>query len=304
MKDIGLKLLSLAIAVLLGFFVRSDGNSSQAGFTVPVQLQAIPEGMMVVAPLRAEVQVNVRGPSFLVSQLLITPRVVVLNLPADVKSSFVRSISSEDLNLPSSVQLLDVAPAELEFQLERRVSKEFPVVIPQIGTVPEPLKLAAIQVDPIAVTVSGPESEIAKIKRVESDPIDLRGITEDSSRVLALRSPGGLTELSARSVTAGVVVRVREIERRFPGVAVSLLPAGIESSLKIAPRVVTIQLQGPAAEIRALRADQIQATVTVPVGTKSGAELAVTAKAPEGMTVLSIEPSSVTATAGTRIGSK
>ena len=195
------------------------------------------------------------------------------------------------LNIPPSVQLVGVTPAEMEFRIENVLSKTIPVEIPQLGRLHPELELVGLQVEPNSVTAQGPASEVEKITRIESEPIDLRDLASDETRVLNLRIPGKLVELSHRSISASITIRERTSERRLSAVPVVVQPQALAQRVQVNPKSVSVQFSGKANLVKGATREQFRATVTLPDSPLASQELPIVIEGPEGLTIVDVEPS-------------
>ena len=87
-KNLGLKLISLVFAIILAYFVNSEGNTSIVGFVVPVEFQNVPSDKVLLRPSHRQVEVTIKGPSFVISKVAAEPRVFKVRLPIGVGNSF------------------------------------------------------------------------------------------------------------------------------------------------------------------------------------------------------------------------
>lgn len=292
MRDFNLKLLSVGIALLLVLFVNSDSNVSQIGFVVPVEVQNIPQGKVLVRPLNMQAQVTVRGPSFIVSQIPLSPPNIKLRVPSNVENRFVASLKQQPLDVPPSVKIVSIEPTEVEFVFDNVVTREVPVVVPQFGTLPENVVLQDISVRPERVTVRGPEREVGRLSRIETEPIDLSEFKTSDRREVAIRTVGPLVELSANRATVAVAVNVRKLERRFSDVPVEARGAAA-AQVALEPSKVTVELSGPLSQVQALTAKELSAFAQVDSAPQEPITLPLSVVVPSGLTILSTQPSTV-----------
>ncbi len=206
MKNLSLKIFSLIVAALLAYYVHSDTNEGVIGLSVPVELKGLPADRVVIYPLARQVQVSIKGPSFLLSQIYASPPSFRVKLPEDLGNRFVAILNKKDLTLPPTIQVMRVEPSEIEFKFDKLIKKTVPVQVTQIGTVPEGFKITEITAEPKELVVTGPQTELMTIKRVETEPIDLREMNTDTERDVTLRFMMQQSELSATVVKVKVKV--------------------------------------------------------------------------------------------------
>lgn len=289
MKNPGLLALSFLIATLLSLYVQNESNFTSVKLFVPIELKDLPSDKIVVWQLRKQVEIEIRGPQHLVSRIYSSPPVIRLRLPTDAGPRYVRSLEKGDVAISPPVQIVSIEPQKIEFSIENKVSKEVPVRAPRIGVVPEDVKLQSIDLSPERVIVSGPESEIKEIQRVETLPVDLADITESDTRDLTLRVPGKLSEINVVSVKAAIVVESVKTRRRFQALPVEIRSAP-GTSVSVQPGAVDVEVSGPKERVATLRSLDVIPFIRVPSDLSSESQLAIQVDPPEGVTLIAVEP--------------
>lgn len=190
-----LKLLSLAFALVLWFFVMGE-RKLEVGYTVPLELKNVPAGMMVANEVPSLVDVRLSGPRTLLMNL--GPKDVSISVDlVDLKpglTSFKRL--EERLNIPSGVKVTRLSPSFIDVKLERIREKPVPVKVVVSGIPAEGFQLGNIQLKPEQVTVEGAESEIKDISEVTTDPVDVEGAKEHFTLMVPLTYRGKYTWLN------------------------------------------------------------------------------------------------------------
>ena len=171
----GLRLLALAIALGLWWnnSYREREAMSERSVTASVSYNQ-PRGFVILNPPQA-VTVRLRGRSKAIRRL--DPQTVdVQVVVADPRSGSVTiNLTPENVLMPEDLQVVTIRPNFLRMELDREVTRSFPIRPKLVG---EPA--AGAKVDkPIAlppmVYVTGPESLLARIKTLTTRPVDLEG---------------------------------------------------------------------------------------------------------------------------------
>jgi len=265
MKDISLKLLALLIGVVLVLFVNSESNSSQIGLVVPVEIGSIPEGKVILRPLSIQAQVVIKGPSFQIAQIPLSPPVIRVRVPSSGGDRFTISLVQQDFGLPPTVRIVSVEPAEFELVLDSVTSREVAVVAPHIGTLPADLALEKIFVDPEKIMVRGPSSLVLSLTRIETEPIDIREMENGQPHDVTVRSPGGQLQLGTNSVSVTAhLIPLRSL-RRFDGITVEVRSSS-PRRISIKPGVIDVEVAGPRDLIAALRREAVVAYIRLEEG--------------------------------------
>ncbi len=202
-----LKLVSLAFAVVLWFFVMGESRM-EVTHVVPLEYERLPKGLMIANEVPSSVAVRINGPRSLQVNLNpndITLRVDLYDLSAGV-TSFKRL--EESLNLPSGLKITRISPSFVDVKLERVRDKDIPVKVVLVGQPVEGFLVSEIRSVPEKVVVTGAESELKGVSEVETDEVDLTNVRESFSQTVALSYAGTYTSLKdAKTVDIRVVLK-------------------------------------------------------------------------------------------------
>jgi len=205
-KDWGLKLISVLIASLLAVLVSSERNSSVVTLVVPVEVQNLPANRIILLPENTETQVTLRGPSFILARAYSQSRNFRVFLPDEVEDRFRAVFRGEDLELPSSVQIVRIEPPEIEFIFDEVIETELKVEVPRIGEVPGGLRLEKMEVLPPHVKVSGARTELRGLKALQTQAVNLNDVSGETEVELKLLLPGKYTRSALSAVRARLTV--------------------------------------------------------------------------------------------------
>jgi len=189
-----LKLLSLAFALVLWFFVMGE-RKLEVGYTVPLELKNTPPGMMVANEVPSLVDVRLSGPRTMLMNL--SPKDISISVDlADLKpglTSFKRL--EERLNIPSGVKVTRLSPSFVDVKLERIKEKVVPVQVVFSGVPAEGFQVSAVRTSPERVAVEGAESEIKDVTEVVTEPVDVDGVKESFTLMVPISYRGKYTAL-------------------------------------------------------------------------------------------------------------
>jgi len=213
MRDLGLKTLSLLIALGLFLFVRSESNTSVITFLVPVEIKNLPKDRLLLLPENTEAEVSIRGPSFLLTRVYSTPPSFKVVVPDDATNVYRAQLKEESLNLPPSIRVLKIDPPEVELVMDKRVIKTVKVKVSTIGSAPAGVQLESIEANPSEVSLEGAESELKDLLTVESVPVELGELDGDETREVRLNIPGRHTKAQTTRVQVHINVQVQNSEK-------------------------------------------------------------------------------------------
>src|ERR1700689_4850794 len=203
-RDMGLRMISLALAIGLWIFVNAGQHGALETFQVAVSYRDLPPGFILTTPHPEFIKIQVSGPRTLLS--IIDP--IHLTLRLDLtgvgigQASF--KIGPDSFPVPRHTEVTSVLPSQIVLEIDRRVTRDIPIHLVLSGTPGEGYKIASAEVTPAAVSIRGPSREIARIDEVDTEPLSVAGITADISRDLDLMAPDTSARLQSDEVTAKV----------------------------------------------------------------------------------------------------
>jgi YbbR domain-containing protein len=198
-----IRVLSLAIAVALWFFLSWDKRERQSERVVEASVTYDTAADMVVMNPVRQIDVRVRGGSRRVRTLNPFLVNVLVELPQTEPGSVPVPLVPEQVFVPEGVEVVSLDPSALDLTLDREITKRLPVLVDLVGepaagaTVGEPV------LSPVEVAVSGPQSRIGAVSVLKTRPINLNGHAQTFEEMASVLPPDPLA-----SVDPGLV-RVR-----------------------------------------------------------------------------------------------
>ncbi len=287
-----LKILSLLAASVLWFLVVS-GEKAHVRLAVPVEFDAIPAGLELAGERPESVDVEVQG---LRSRLA---RLSGEDLRASVGLAGARAGEStirllpENIRVPRGVTVVRVSPSRLRVVLEPSETAMVRVVPRLTGQPPAGYRVARVLVSPAEVEVRGPRREVGRWKQVETDSIDLSGLTGTLTRRTSLDALGNSVRLVRdRSVEVTIEVAEELATRRIVGVPVRV--ASVAWDARPVPATVDLVVRGPLARVKELTASQVAAVLVLKGLRRKVYRLAPTITLPQGVELIQMDPPRVT----------
>jgi diadenylate cyclase len=181
-KNLGWKLASLVLAVLV-WLAFSSTPDVVTTYTAPIVYRNLNSGWMVTGNSPESVHLELRGGAGRLTAASLAETVVLFDL-AYVKTVEDRTftISESNLNLPPGVTFLRAVPSQLRLRLARLAAKEVPVEVQFSGSLPAGYRLTGQSVSPDRLSIAGSETRVTAVTQVQTDPVDLRGVTQSGER--------------------------------------------------------------------------------------------------------------------------
>lgn len=204
-RNLGLKLLALAIALLVWFALSGQRREriSERSYRIPLSLVNVPPQTMVASSLPGGVEVRVRGPFTALRQLQPERLEAVIDLRNARPGERVHRFVPEDINVPPEVEVLAIAPGEVRVVLDRIGERLLPIVPALSGESSPGSQVVDVTVDPRIARVVGPATALEKMTGVSTEPISL---TNRSATFVATTT--ALPNVPGVRVREGQIVRV------------------------------------------------------------------------------------------------
>jgi len=256
-RHLGLKALSLGIAVLLWMVIAGD-QTVERGLRVPLELQQFPPGLELQAEPPALVDVRVRGSSDTLSRVGPGDIVAVLDLRAARPGRRLFQLTPEQVRTPFGVEVVQVAPATVVFVFEPTAVRRLPIS-PSVEGDPAPgYVVGATTVDPAMVEIMGPETAVKQATEAVTEPVSIGGASADvtESVTVGLLDPA-LRVKGARLTTVKVQVRLGPRERTVRDRPIRLHDLGANLTAHASPTDVDVIVRGSREGLARLSAEDI-----------------------------------------------
>jgi len=240
---LGLKVLSVAFAVLLWLFVSGD-ETVERGLRVPLEFQQFPGGLEMMGEAPSLVDVRLRGASSALSRLGPGDIVAQLDLKSAVVGRRLFQITPDQVRTPFGVQVVQVTPPSIALVFEPQVTKQVPVAASLEGDPAPGFVVGQILAAPASVEVVGPQSAVARVTEAVTEAISLAGARATVSDTVSvgfidpavrLKTPR-LAQISVEIVPGPVERTVRERPVHLMNLGANLVVRAVPSSVDVVVR--------------------------------------------------------------------
>lgn len=285
----GLKILSLAFAVLLWMFVVGE-NRSEVSLSLPLELTRVPPEMVIVSRVPEAIRVRLNGPRTLLAG--INPNQLVVRLDLDGIQAGISGfeILPSRLNLPRGVEVTYISPSVITLEADVKARKVVPVR-PRVRGIPaDGFEVLGVRADPLEVEVEGAERAVRQLQEVPTEFVDVAGLDGGVARPVELAFPDpSLRAVTRRTIRVEVAIAEMRGEREFVQVPVAVSVAG----MRAVPPAVDVRVEGALRAIAGLSARDLTVAVE-PFGEEPPPGVVrVVASGPAGIRVLAVEPNGV-----------
>lgn len=175
-KNLGLKFISLILAFAFWRVITTE-DIAEIGFSVPLELRNIPDGVEVVGDVVNTVNVRVRSSSRIINRLSSADMYISIDLAHAPLGEHTYPLSNKNVQGPVGVEIVRVIPTHVKLHLERTIHRVVPVIMRWQGSVPDFKGAVKLEASPQTVSIEGPESHVDAVSQVTTDMIDLSTIT-------------------------------------------------------------------------------------------------------------------------------
>lgn len=271
--------------------------------TVPVEVDPgdVPDGLEIDRPVASEEEVEVRGPASVVGAVDRAVALVRIDASGIDVNQPVTLVAYDVQGQPVGEGLIDIEPETVSVQIDVQPTEttQTLTVRPIIQGRPAP-GFALESLDPLPVTVilRGLPEVLASVEAVDTEPINIDGLSATQEIEAALVVPDGtrLADDGAEAAVTVTVTIVPSVSSRTFVVGVTCAGEGDNACLPAVDQL-TITLSGPGGVLSGLSAGDITPSVDASGLDPGTYELTPSVAAlPEGIELLDIAPSPVSVT--------
>ncbi|MGO9228983.1 MAG: YbbR-like domain-containing protein [Bryobacteraceae bacterium] len=172
------KVLALAIATLIWALVASEPELSTF-VTARVEYKNLPDDLELSSEAVTQIVLELRGPAGELRGLgdggQYPGAILDMNNVAPGERTF--PIGTANVRLSRGVHLVRAIPSQVRIAFERRLERNVPVVVRFRGESHDHYRVASATADPPQLAILGPQSHVARVNSVLTDPVDVSSLT-------------------------------------------------------------------------------------------------------------------------------
>jgi YbbR domain-containing protein len=262
LAHLGLKTVSVALAVLLWMMVSSQGASVERGLRIPLELQNLPANLEMVESPQESVDVRVRGTADALGRITSGDLVASVDLSSAQPGRRLFHLSPERVKAPFAVAVTQVTPSSVAIRFEPAATRIVPVN-PAVEGEPAPgFMVGKIAADPPTVEVVGPESVLRRVTEAITEPLWVGSARSDvRSSVIVGVADDGVRLKNARTAVVSVAIVPAPAEKQLTNVPVRVRNLANGLSAKVSPSSVKVRVRGMQETVGRIRDASIVAYV-------------------------------------------
>ena len=194
LHDIGLKLVSLALAVGLWANVARD-PIAEVEMRVPIEFHNLPANLEVDSANFTEAQIRLRGPERLIHQLQNGDVRAELDLAAVNPGERTFDLTARHVHVPQDLEVVQIIPGQFHLSFDTRDVRIVEVRPRMTGSFASGMRVAQVIADPPKVTISGPRRRVEAVEAAITDAVDASGTMTRASFVTQAYVPDPLIQI-------------------------------------------------------------------------------------------------------------
>jgi YbbR domain-containing protein len=177
-RNLYLKIFSLVLALTLWMVVSSEDEGVK-DLAVPLEYVNLPLALDLSGRTVDTVAVRLRAAEPILHTLTEDRLTARIDLSRAILGEQYLQLTADMLRLPGGVEVVRIDPDRIPVRIEKRVRREVPVVAEFAGQPARGYEVTHHVIDPASVTIEGPASEVAHVRRVMTGTIVLADETSD-----------------------------------------------------------------------------------------------------------------------------
>lgn len=286
--NLGFKLLSLMLAIVVWWIVQGE------------QIQEVNRELTVV--LRVPSDYLVRGETVLAKAVTIRgPRVLMPEAPAHLEAyvdvppkvgRFRVRLDKDSLQNWNERLQLTIHDPFIALVVDEKAVRTVPIKEVLHGLPADGMIIEKLSLKPKTVSVTGLKSEVARIKQIATEPIDISGINQSKQFDVQLVAPGMPSEsLSETQTQVSIQLGDSKVNKHFTAIPIEV--NGTDLVARFKPAFVTIVVQGTADALSRVQRKELRAYVEVNAAVPGRYDLDVKVKIPPDTVLIETVPERV-----------
>ncbi|MBU1985832.1 MAG: YbbR-like domain-containing protein, partial [Proteobacteria bacterium] len=174
-KDWTLRFISLALAVVLWYFVGGD-DTVDKNVMVPLEVINLPRDLVISNQFKREIEVTVSGPRSLVLKIEKGDITRQVDLGHAVPGTMVIKNENHLIPVPRGMKVLRTQPDSIIFSLDKLIQKQLAVKPETKGNLASHHILQEIVMKPETISITGPQAVLAQLSFLQTQVIDISGM--------------------------------------------------------------------------------------------------------------------------------
>ncbi len=256
-RNIGYKIASLILAILIWGIIQAE-QIQDKNIEIRVNIQPAP-GYTIRGDYVRTKSATMRGPRV---WMIDAPKTLEadLNIPSGKQGRFRGRIDKEKIKKWNQRFQLMIHDPYIDIFVDRKIERTVPVKEILQGTPAEGYLIEKITLEPRVVTLTGVREDLLKLRQIATEPIDIDGIKNNTTKKVKLISPGrGVNSMSLSTVNAHFKVGDSKVNKRFGSIPIEVV--GSDHKTRVKPTFASIMVQGTPGVLNFIKRPDFRAFI-------------------------------------------
>jgi YbbR domain-containing protein len=290
-RNLGLRVLSVLLAIALWVFVNAGEHTDEAQVEVPVHYTSLPAGLVIINHHPQFIKITISGTPTMLSLLDPDRLALKLNLTGVGPGQASFRLTPDMFSQYRGTSVTRIVPSQIVLDIDRLVTTAVPVKLDLEGKPATGYKVASAEVKPPKVETTGPSRFVAPLKHLATEPLSIQGASADLDAPVRVIDPRSRLKLGTEVVEAKVTLAPVIADREFRDLKIQVRGSTMRS--RIDPDQAELTIRGPLLKFTKL--DLVGAAFVDASGVQPGAWHLVPLQInlPAGMQLVRQEPQNV-----------
>jgi YbbR domain-containing protein len=142
---------------------------------VPIEFRNIPENLEINTESVPRAEIRVRGPQRIVRRLQPADIYAEIELSGMKPGERTFDLTAQQIHQPRELEVVQVIPSQFHLIFDTRLIRQVPVRPRVVGNFAEGYQIGHVDVEPAAISISGPRKRVEAVESAITDPIDASG---------------------------------------------------------------------------------------------------------------------------------
>ena len=209
LDNLGLKIAAVLLSVALWFFATSRGQS-EISIDVPLVFRNMPSGLEMVNNNIKTISLNIKGQERLIKNIKLSDIGIYIELSKAKKGKSTYYVTRDNIKLPHGITVLNINPSSVKVTIEDTITKTVKVMPVITGEPGKGYYVKSVEVAPQTVEIEGASSEVRKVNKIKTEPLDITGSIETFTQELKLDFTGKDIRPKISDIKVKVVIGERK----------------------------------------------------------------------------------------------
>jgi len=207
-ENLTFKLISIALAVFLWFFVTFKGQT-ETYVEVPIEFKGVPVGMEILKQNVKKINISISARERIIREIAQNNIRVIIDLSNAKLGENSMPITKSSIKIPRGAEILRIEPSIVKVYLDKKAQKMVPVRAVIVGNPEKGFIIRSIELDPSKINIEGAKKELDRIQIIKTEPIDIEGIKENISIQTKIDPEGKIFRSDKDIINVKIEVRRR-----------------------------------------------------------------------------------------------